>query len=201
MPLRQQLAKEIAKLTMRYSSQGSSAPFMPHVTIIGSIACDTLREGKKLGQEFQQGLRGSGGVPCRFDNTKSCLAMYRKDDNNNNNGDGGGDDKNNSKNSNSQHLVWSQSCIATMERSAEFMNLLERSRHILKLPPGEWMFPGPICEPHFSMFYGDQQIPPHISIGAPPNFIATEAALFMTTPGTLQGVAKWREITRISLLS
>ena len=197
MPLRQQLAKEIAKLSMRYSSQGSSAPFMPHVTIIGSIACGTLREANKLGRELQQGLQGSGGVPCRFDNTKPCLAMYRNDDNNNSDGDGGGDDNNNS---NKRHLVWSQSCIATMERSDEFMNLLDRSRHILKLPPGEWMFPGPICEPHFSMFYGDQQIPPNIGIRAPPNFIAAEAALFMTTPGTLQGVAKWREITRTSLL-
>ena len=191
MPVRQHLAKEIAKLAMRFSSHGSSAPFMPHVTIVGSIACGTIREAKQLGTELQQGLRGSGSVPCRFDDSKPCLAMYRKNDTN------GGDI---CDNGDKRHLVWSQSCIAVMERSPEFMNLLNLSRHVLKLPPGEWMFPGPICEPHFSLFYGDQQIPSHISIPAPPNFVATEASLYMTTPGTRQGVAKWREITRISLL-
>ena len=191
MPVRQHLAKDIAKLAMRFSSQGSSAPFMPHVTIVGSIACETLGEAQQLGIELQQRLQGSGSVPCRFDDSKPCLAMYRNDET-----DGGdrctSDDK--------RLLVWSQSCISVMERSPEFMSLLNLSRLVLKLPPGEWMFPGPICEPHFSMFYGDRQIPPHFSIPAPPNFVATEASLYMTTPGTRQGVAKWREITRISLL-
>lgn len=88
-----------------------------------------------------------------------------------------------------------------MERSTEFLNLLDMCRQVLKLPSGEWMFPGPICEPHFSMFYGGQEILSHVDIEPPPNFVATEAALFLTTPGTLEGVAKWREITRISLLS
>jgi hypothetical protein len=49
----------------------------------------------------------------------------------------------------------------------------------------------------YSLFYGEQQIPADIAV--PPDFVAKEAALFMTTPGTIKGVAKWREIIRISL--
>jgi hypothetical protein len=48
-----------------------------------------------------------------------------------------------------------------------------------------------------SLFYGKQEIPS--TVGVPPDFVANEASLFMTTPGTVHGVAKWREITRISL--
>jgi len=84
-----------------------------------------------------------------------------------------------------------------MERSEEFMNLLDKSRHVLKLPLGEWMFPGPISEPHFIMFYGDQQIPSHIEVRPPPSFVATEATLFMTTE---QDPGKERSLCHIRLL-
>jgi hypothetical protein len=122
LPIRKRLAKDIAKLAMRYSPQGSSAPFMPHVTIVGSIACGTLREADELGHTLQKGLGASGRIPCRFNRSKGCVAMYK-------NGDDG-----------SKNLVWSQSCIAMMERSDEFMNLLDLSRQVLKLPPGECMY-------------------------------------------------------------
>jgi hypothetical protein len=128
MPLRKNLLKDIAKLAMRYSSQGSSAPFMPHVTVIGSIACGSMREAHELGLQLKKGLElnGAGGVPCRFDQkSRGCVAMYMED-----NDSGGGSSTKNS-------LVWSQSCIAVMERSEEFMNVLALSRQVLKLPPGE----------------------------------------------------------------
>ena len=171
--IRKQLAQEIAKLSMKYTRQGSSAPFVPHITVIGSIRCETQREVTELGDKLLHGLKGSGKVPCRF-LPQSCLAMY-----------------------NEGRVVWSQACIAIMERSEEYMNLLALSRKVLELPQGEWMFPGPACEPHFSKFYGSQPIPE--TIDAPPDFVADQAALFMTTPGTTEGVAKWRQITIIDL--
>ena len=174
LPQRKYLSKEIAKIAMRHNQQGSSAPFMPHITIVGSIRCEAHREATELGKQLEKGLQGSGVVPCRFER-KPCVAMYNKEG----------------------KLVWSQSCIAIMERSEEYMNLLALSRKLLELPPGEWMFPGPSCEPHFSKFYGAHQIPTDIE--APPDFVADEVALYMTTPGTLDGVAKWREVTRINL--
>ncbi len=171
--IRKQLSKDITKLSMTYTREGSSAPFVPHITIIGSIRCETQREATELGKKLLHGLQGSGKVPCRF-LPKPCVAMF--------NGD---------------KIVWSQACIAIMERCKEYMNILALSRKLLGLPPGEWMFPGPACEPHFSKFYGAQPIPQEIE--APPDFVADQASLVMTTPGTLQGVAKWREITVIDL--
>jgi hypothetical protein len=99
----------------------------------------------------------------------------------------------------SNNLVWSQSCVAMMERSDEYMKLLAQSRQVLKLPPGEWIFPGPAHEPHFSKYYGNQPLSPTTSIQPPEDFIADEAALFLTTPGTLHGVSQWKEVTRIDL--
>lgn len=122
-PLRSELRKDIAKLAMKYSSQGSSAPFMPHVTIVGSIVCSCLREAHELGEKLKKGLQHSGAIPCRFDRDKGCVAMYKQDDY-----------------GMSETLVWSQSCIAIMERSEEFMKVLELSRNVLNLPPGECTF-------------------------------------------------------------
>jgi Cyclic phosphodiesterase-like protein len=173
MQIRTELAKEIAKLAMKHSSQGSSAPFMPHITVIGSIRCETHREVKELGRQLEKGLKGCGAVPCRFEQGP-CRAMFKD-----------------------EQVVWSQSCIAMMERSDEFMHLLKLSRQILNLPLGEWMFPGPACEPHFSKFYGAKEIPTNVP--PPPDFVADEVALYMTTPGTREGVSKWREVTRIPL--
>lgn len=171
--IRKQLSKEIAKLSMKYTRQGSSAPFVPHITIIGSIRCETQREATELGHKLQQGLQGSGKVNCRF-LRQPCMAMFKDN-----------------------QVVWSQACIAVMERCEEYMNILAQSRKLLELPPGEWMFPGPACEPHFSKFYGAQPIPEEVD--APPDFVADQAALFLTTPGTLEGVGKWRQITIIDL--
>lgn len=172
---RKHLSKEIAKLSLKYTKLGSSAPFMPHITIVGSIRCETLREAKDLGKKLRKGLEGTGTVPCHF-HKRPCVAMH---------------DEHN-------ELVWSQSCISIMDRSDEYMELLVKSRSLLGLPPGEWMFPAPACEPHFSRFYGTKGIE-DASIPAPEDFIADEAALFLTTPGTVQGVGQWKEVTRIAL--
>eukprot|EP00980_Cylindrotheca_fusiformis_P021658 scaffold8505_cov130-Cylindrotheca_fusiformis.AAC.24 len=182
-PLRSKFAREIAHLSLKHNRAGSSAPFVPHITIVGSIRCETQREATELGKHLKKKLRGTGPVPCRFRRTP-CESMYDA----------------------SNTLVWSQSCIAIMERSDEYMNLLARTREALKLPLGEWIFPGPAHEPHFSKYYGSR---PPLSDGLaatstpiiqpPEDFVAHEAALFLTTPGTLNGVSQWREVTRIDL--
>ena len=169
------LSKEIAHLALTHVKRGSSAPFVPHITIIGSIKCETQRQAQDVGQELLKGLAGTGAVPCVFKNVP-CQSMY--DDN--------------------QKLVWSQACIAIMERSPEYMRLLQKARDVLHLPPGEWMFPAPAKEPHYSKYYGTT--PLAVNPAPPPNFEATEAALYLTTPGTVQGVGQWRQVTRINLL-
>lgn len=184
--LLQRLSREIAQLSFRFSKFGSSAPFPPHITVVGSIKCETERHAldSELGVILRDGLRGSGAVPCRFAKDTPCRAMYDDDD----------------------RLVWSQACIAIMERSDEYTALLARARDLLGLPPGEWMFPAPAREPHFSKFYGHRDIlSPRgsndaVVIPAPDDFVAQEAALYFTTPGTVEGVGQWREVTRINLL-
>jgi len=219
MPLRKTLQQEIAKLAMRYNHHGSSAPFMPHITIVGSIRCETHRDAMELGQALQKGMKGLGGVPCRFSSAGSPLLQNNHQQDNGhstqNNSDNPQNNSDNQQSSNDPQnktlpnqcvamynnentLVWSQSCIAIMERSEEYMKCLEQARALLKLPKGEWMFPGPACEPHCSTFYGKFEIKDQVPI--PPDFVAEEAALYMTTPGTLEGVAKWREVARIPLL-
>lgn len=179
--IRKTLATEIAKLSLKYTQQGSSAAFMPHITIIGSIPCSNLREARELGSRLKKHLQHSGTVPCRFSSQECCQAMYTT----------GEEEK--------KQLVWSQSCIAMMEKSPEYMHLLNLARTVLQLPQGEWMFPAPACEPHFSKFYGSHEIPN--SISCPDDFVAEEVSLWATTPGTVQGVANWREVQRIKLLS
>ena len=174
-PTRKKLSKEITKLSLRYSDLGSSVPFEPHVTIIGSIPCETAKDARAIGERLQRGLKNTGAVPCRFHN-QPCVPMYNE----------------------KQHLVWSQACIAIMERSEEFMELLAKSREILGMGMGEWMFPPPAREPHLSYYYGYSSIPK--SINPPSEFVAVQAALWMTTPGTVEGVAGWREVTRINLV-
>jgi len=189
------LSREIAKLSLKYTSLGSSAAFMPHVTIVGSIRCQTHREAEDLGLRLKKGLKNFGGVPCRFYHRQSkdnandaqlpqkCEAMYTEDE------------------AIGSKLVWSQSCIAFMERSEEYMSLLEKARAILELPQGEWMFPAPSREPHLSKFYGHGAIPDDRQPSCPEPFIADQVSLFYTTPGTVEGVKKWREVIRIPLVN
>lgn len=188
------LSKEVVKLSLEYTSLGSSAAFLPHITIVGSIRCQTHREVEDLGLLLKKGLENTGGVPCRFYHSQSkdiantqppqkCEAMYTQDE------------------VHCSKLVWSQSCIAFMERSEEYMSLLEKSRAILELPQGEWMFPAPAREPHLSKFYGREAIPDDKQPPSPEPFIADQVSLFYTTPGTVEGVKKWREVIRISLVN
>lgn len=116
-------SKEIAELSLKHNELGSSAPFVPHVTVVGSIRCETHREAEELGKRLRRKLRRMNPVPCRFYgpdnvisgcNEKRCCAMYNEQN----------------------QLVWSQSCIAFMEQSDEYMALLEKAREVLELPQG-----------------------------------------------------------------
>ena len=60
------------------------------------------------------------------------------------------------------------------------------------------MFPPPAREPHYSKYYSNT--PLVVNPPVPPSFEAHEAALYMTTPGTVQGVSQWRAVTHIDLL-
>jgi hypothetical protein len=201
------LVKDITKMSLRYNGLQSSAPFTPHVTVLGSIPCgESLNDARKIGKTLQKALQGSGPIPCRF-RQEPCRAMYREDTpmtTTTMNTTSAATNSNSSQQQpqlqkTSSSLVWSQACISIMERSVEYMALLDRARHALDMPPGEWMFPAPACEPHLSKFYGHVEIPHEIPTS--PDFVAVEVALWSTNPGTVEGVQGWKEVTRINLLS
>jgi len=171
--VRETLFQRISQLSHEYNG---SVPFVPHVTVIGSIPCESRQHGQQLGKLLQQGLAGTGGIPCIF--RDEIVSMYNPD----------------------STLIWSQACLSVMQRSVEFLELLERSRSIVGMNNGmEWMFPGPAREPHLSHYYGSERPPPPDTVIPPPDFIAQEVALFITSPGTLVGVKSWKQLTIIQL--
>mmetsp|Transcript_17181 Transcript_17181/g.31106 ORF Transcript_17181/g.31106 Transcript_17181/m.31106 type:complete len:268 (+) Transcript_17181:425-1228(+) len=173
-PERDRLAEQIAHLSKTYNG---SAPFVPHVTVLGCVPCESVKHGKHLGRRLEKRLTGTGGIPCRF--RDEIVSMY--------------DDS-------TGKLIWSQSCLSIMARSEEFMNLLERSREATGMANGaEWMFPGPLREPHMSHYYGSESPPPVSQVQRPPDFVAHEVALFVTSPGSVAGVKEWVQRTLIKL--
>lgn len=155
-------------------SNNGSPPFMPHVTLVGGIPCESKEELEELTNILRKGIEGKGGVPCRF--RRELEVMYNPDDT----------------------LVWNQACVSVVKRDAEFMAFHKRVLTLLGLEDEEWEFPAPLREPHLSHFYGKEVPPPLEDVMRSPDFVATEAALWETSGG-YEGVKNWKELTRIKL--
>jgi hypothetical protein len=157
------------------TEDGSSAPFVPHVTIVGGIPCESSHELQELTEKLQKGLEGTGSVPCTFH--PGVVTMY--------------DDDNRS-------LVWNQACVSVAKQTQEFMEFHKRCRELLNMNDEEWEFPPPLREPHLSHFYGTKEPPASENVLIAPDFDAEEAALWETSGG-YDGVKNWRELARIKL--
>ena len=136
--MEQRFKDEITKLSLKYNKLGSSAPFVPHITIVGSIRCETNREVKELGQRLQKKLQQMKSVPCRFYDKYDNRNRSNTDSSHNINGSNSNDGRKRCHvmHNEENQLVWSQSCIALMERSDEYMALLAKAREVLGLPQG-----------------------------------------------------------------
>jgi len=65
----------------------------------------------------------------------------------------------------------------------------------------ELLFKPPTNEPHFSLAYSKFALDHSVQdINIPPDFDSTEVVIFYTDPSTLEGVASWKELGRISTL-
>merc|ERR1712176_1624022 len=97
----------------------------------------------------------------------------------------------------------SQALVFPMEGiSDQYVQLCETSRYLLDLPlSGCTNFPPPVNRPHMSLFYGTENIPDPAIVdpSLPTSFEGTRAALWITTPSTLEGVPKWKQIDVIDL--
>ena len=143
--------------------------FLPHVTLVGGIPCQSEEEALQLGKALQDGLRGFGEVPCHFSLTPKT-----------------------------SEGVWNQALYLTMDETDPFMKLCETCRVILGLPL-PCNFAPPALKPHMSLFYGVKDIPNASEVEPVKSFQATTIAMWTTGPSTLASVPNWKEVAVIQL--
>jgi len=158
----------------------------PHVTIVGGIEVNA-QDVAKIVDALQKELVGFGPVPCNFDREQGILGGYIDNE--------------------KKVCQWNQSTVAILKREAKLIRLIRTSRKILRGDNVEsdtvdtQLFVAPTYEPHLSLAYSDQYLGDFVfHEELPPDFEAFELALWSTEPSTLEGVEKWREIARVSLL-
>jgi hypothetical protein len=143
--------------------------FLPHVTIVSGIPCQSEEQTLQMGRALQDGLRGFGEVHCHFSSTPKT-----------------------------SEGVWNQALYLTMDETDPFMKLCETCRVILglELP---CTFAPPAHKPHMSLFYGVTDIPEGSEVEPVKSFEASAIALWTTSPSTLASVPNWKEVSVIKL--
>jgi hypothetical protein len=143
--------------------------FLPHVTLVGGVPCQSEEQALQLGRALQVGLRGFGEVPCHFSSTPKT-----------------------------SEGVWNQALYLAMDETDPFMKLCETCRVILglELP---CTFAPPANLPHMSLFYGVTDIPDASEVEPVKSFEASTIAMWTTGPSTLASVPNWKEVSVIRL--
>ena len=168
--IRKLLQENIAELAQKYEG---SYPFVPHVTVMG-IPCKSFSQLQELSHVLKQGLQNFGGIPCHF--RKEVITMTNPNNT----------------------LVWNQACVSVMERSDDFLRLIDVVRNLLGMQGEEYKFPAPLGEPHLSHYYGTKNAPCADDVISIPDFVAEEVALWETSGG-FEGVKNWKELARMEL--
>jgi 2'-5' RNA ligase len=168
------LRTNIEQLSNRYDG---SAPFEPHITVLGDIAIDSDEHATALCHRLRQHVKGryGNGIICQFENEIASMQSEH-----------GG-------------YVWNQAFALVVKENESFDRLADHVRSILgKEALG---YPPPLSKPHLSLYYGEFQVPPIDAVEHPPGFVATTLALWSCSPSSVQGVQEWREIgSRIELV-
>ena len=102
--VRDKLQANIDELSQEYYG---SAPFVPHVTVVGGISYESRTELDEIVDILTRGLQNTGCISCRFHN--QVVNMYNPDDS----------------------LVWNQACVSVMKRTDEFMAFHQRVCQLL----------------------------------------------------------------------
>lgn len=147
--------------------------FDPHVTLIGDTGAATSVE-EATAQLLA--LKGAGPVAVEF----TAITHGEME---------GG------------QVPWSQSCVALVRETPQLMELHRRALCVfggtnMDVLASQWS--PPLGKPHLSLAYGNS---PRVlaTLEVPPPFVADSVALWSCEPGTLEGVASWREIARVPL--
>jgi len=185
------------------------------VTLVGGVEVDPA-EIPTILMNFGESFQGFGPIPCKFNRQRGIVAGYDDDDDDNDDDDDG-----------RRKCKWNQSTVAILHRDDKLIRSIKLSRRILLMRNdigidttsstctpnvvGETMmlmtprqrenddelFKPPTNEPHFSFAYSEFSLG-HSVQDFPPDFDSTELVLFRTDPSTLEGVASWKELGRIS---
>ena len=168
------IAQQIATL----ARQHSAPTFAPHITLIGDVAADRTSE---LSQ-----LAGTGAVTVQF----AAIDSGNSDDG---------------------QTPWNQACVAVCDESAALLRLKRHADRAFSLSAGaslgveavaeapvQWA--PPLRRPHMSLVYADNLSADQLSEVEPPTAIECDTvAIWDCTPATLDGVARWREVSRVQL--
>ncbi len=195
-PYRSELSNVIVEYAQKYH-QASSAPFDPHVTILGGIPCRSLEHAQQMAQLLQRGLYQFGSITCEFyKKPRFCKhGMCTTDD---------------CLNEDGKFYVWNQAFVMEMHNNERFLKLCRQAQEILGIPlktekhsdgNAEYAFPKPLGRPHMSLFYGEKMVPRSDEVKPIPKFNATQLALWNTSPPTLEGVRYWTQIAVIDLVA
>jgi len=103
---------------------------------------------------------------------------------------------------------WNQSCVSIIHRSDELIKAITilnkfihgNDMHLHRRRGHDSYFSPPLCEPHFSYAYGNDETLIDSIPSIPPDFVGRELAVMMTHPSSLEGVSHWYELGRIQLL-
>lgn len=164
--------------------------FPPHITVIGFVPCPSMEFfNQKVLPSLQTSLATDNNIPCHLRHEPAF-----------------------------GHVVFQAAALLleepdTGEPSDAFTELVQRSRRILSelklLPPIEEdspiSYPGPLGEPHMSLYYGTEEVPTQQNIlDVIPNdcfsFNATRVEIWITDPASAQGVLQWQELAVIDLV-
>ena len=162
--------KEIQEQINTFAANNNGPVFVPHITVIGGITCQSEKHLAEIVKKLRGGLKGFGSVPCRLVSGPFTSKG-----------------------------VWSQAYFMVLDMCAPFMNWCQKSRAILGHDTERWRFASPADLPHLSLFYGTSNIPDKMSVKKIHPSQSFELALWQTDPQTIDGVPRWKEVATIDL--
>lgn len=175
-PNREHLASVIDEFSQH---KAASAPFQPHVTVVGSIPVESEEQlTKTLLPDLMEVIQKScNSMTCQF----AVDPVYKN--------------------------KWNQACVLVMEESPQFTKLVGLCREIaLKDTSTKNWYPPPLCKPHLSLYYGDEGAPSKEDVvkgigveGPIYSFEAGRVAIWKTDKASVEGVAEWEELAVIDL--
>jgi hypothetical protein len=168
------VATDMAAMIRDLAKGRSEIPFEAHVTVAGGIE---IEDPEQLCRRLEKSLQGKfgKGIDCQF--RPKAMSVVKEDGT----------------------AQWNQALVAILDQTPSLLALVDASRKALEQLP-EMRFAPLLHQPHMSLFYGTEDVPDADSIQTPEPFVATEMALWSTSPANVEGVTSWKELGRIRLV-